>query len=149
MENQEATKRHGWLMTAVAMVGVMLVATGCCWRAWEMDYGKPVQQFHSVDVMAYSAPYLGKKITVKGIVQQLQVDDQLRVTLVLDHQVCCDLGIQDHAGVDYYKKHTNVGDTLFMDGFLKTIDKERAYLSPAMGRENSAPFAPFVPPNTQ
>ena len=131
----------------VAILGIMLVTTtGCSWQAWEMDYGTPAQQFHSVDVMAHGAPYLGKKVTVKGVVKQLQIDKQLRVTLILDHQVHCDLGIQDQAGVDYYKKYTNIGDTLFIDGFLKEIDEKRAYLFPAMGRDKRAGFTPFTPP---
>jgi len=40
-----------------------------------MDYGKPAAQFHERDVLANGKAFVGKKITVKDIVEKVDTSD--------------------------------------------------------------------------
>ena len=38
-------------------------------QGWQMDYGRPAAQFMAQDVATLAEPYIGKKITVQGVVE--------------------------------------------------------------------------------
>ena len=59
--------------------------SGC--QGWILDYGKPAAQFLEKDVLTHSEDYLGEKITVKGIVFEVNAGENAK--LILESGIEC------------------------------------------------------------
>ncbi len=124
--------------TKLAILSVLLVAMNGCGQGWEMDYGDPVAQFNETAVLEKATPFMGKKITIKGVVTKHDLSDPDNCKLYLQHPICCNFGDKKRA-VEYYK----VGKTVFIDGFLKRCEEGDILMEPAGGRDPKAEFNPL------
>ena len=122
----------------IALTLLVALYLGSCSKAWQMDYGKPAAQFLAKDVATKGQPYLGEKITIKGTVAKVDTSDPKAAWVYLEHGIRCNLG-KFQAMAQSYK----VGDTAFIDGFLKRCAEGEVLLEPAMGRDSKAPFTPI------
>ena len=52
-----------------------------------MDYGRPAAQFMAQDVATLAEPYIGKKITVQGVVEGRDFTDPDDAVLILEHGI--------------------------------------------------------------
>jgi hypothetical protein len=116
---------------------IVLSGTGC-WKAWQMDYGQPAAQFNEQAVLKKAKPYMGQKITVKGVVTRQDLSDEKNCKIYLGHSICCNLGTFEEMAADY-----TVGKTVFIDGFLKRCKDGDILLEPAVGRDPHAEFKPI------
>jgi hypothetical protein len=118
---------------------VLLIVSGFvsgCGKGWQMDYGQPAAQFLQEDLAAKGKSYVGKKITVKGTVTKVAVGDPKSAWIHLTGGIRCNLG-KFKAMAEYSK----VGDTVYVDGFLKQCEEGDMLIEPAMLRDPTAPFS--------
>lgn len=106
-------------------------------KGWEMDYGKPAAQFLQADLASQGKSFVGKKITVKGTVVKVDVSDPASAWIHLSGGVQCDLGT-----FKAMAKSCKIGDTVYVDGFLKRCEEGDMLIDPAMLRDPTAPFSP-------
>ena len=107
-----------------------------CGSGWKMDYAEPAAQFNAEDVAQNARPYLGKKVTVKGTLTKTDLTDPLNRKLYVADVICCNLG--NSAQAQAYL----IGQTVFIDGFLKRCQTGDVLLDPAAGRDPGANFNP-------
>jgi hypothetical protein len=115
---------------------VLAIVLGCG-KAWQMDYGEPAAQFLSASVAAKGKGYVGKKITVKGTVTKVETSDPESAWIHLDDGVRCNLG-----KFTAMAAASKVGDTVYVDGFLKHCENGDVLLEPAGLRDPTASFSP-------
>lgn len=108
---------------------------GC--QGWILDYGKPAAQFLEKDVLDHAEAYLGEKITVKGKVFEVNTGENAK--FILDSGIECRFHRRGVHWADQIKK----GDEVYVDGILKTIDKDHVLMSPVGLRDPEAPFNPM------
>ena len=108
---------------------------GC--QGWILDYGKPAAQFLEKDVLDHAEAYLGEKITVKGKVFEVNTGENAK--FILDSGIECRFHRRGVHWADKIKK----GDEVYVDGILKTIDKDHVLMSPVGLRDPGAPFNPM------
>lgn len=108
---------------------------GC--QGWILDYGKPAAQFLEKDVLDHAEAYLGEKITVKGKVFEVNTGENAK--FILDSGIECRFHRRGVHWADQIKK----GDEVYVDGILKTIDKDHVLISPVGLRDPGAPFNPM------
>ncbi len=113
----------------------MMFLVGC--EGWKLDYGKPVAQFLEKDLSAMGKAYLGKKITVKGKVSKVLIHP-VQAKVFLESGIECDLGKFTRMA-----ENCKVGDEIFVDGILKSLEKGEALLDPAVLRDPNADFVPL------
>ena len=109
--------------------------SGC--QGWILDYGKPAAQFLEKDVLTYSEDYLGEKITVKGIVFELNAGENAK--LILESGIECRFHKRGVQSADQIEK----GDEVYVDGILKRVDKDHVLMSPVVLRDSRASFNPI------
>lgn len=102
-----------------------------------MDYGKPAAQFHEQDLLAKGNAFVGKKITVKGIVKKVDTTDPKSAWIILSKGTRCNFGKFKAMAESY-----SVGEEVYVDGFLKRCHEGDVLIEPAMGRDPTAPFDP-------
>ena len=117
-------------------IGVVLLI-GCS-EGWVLDYHEPAAQFLAKDVTTKAKPYVGRhvKITIKGIVTKVNINDPNSSLIYLKEGIECNLKIRAMAST------CKVGDTVYVDGFLKRCDEDKVLLEPATLRDPTAKFAP-------
>ncbi|MEC9036036.1 MAG: hypothetical protein VX588_04380 [Verrucomicrobiota bacterium] len=113
----------------------MMFLVGC--EGWKLDYGKPVAQFLEKDLSAMGKAYLGKKITVKGKVSKVLIHP-VQAKVFLESGIECNLGKFTRMA-----ENCKVGDEIFVDGILKSLEKGEALLDPAVLRDPNADFVPL------
>ena len=109
--------------------------SGC--QGWILDYGKPAAQFLEKDVLTHSEDYLGEKITVKGIVFEVNAGENAK--LILESGIECRFHKRGVQSADQIEK----GDEVYVDGILKRIDKDHVLMSPVGLRDPGAAFNPM------
>ena len=115
--------------------------TGCAFiQGWQMDYGRPTAQFMAQDVATLAEPYIGKKITVQGVVQCRDLTDPDDAVLILEHGILCHFGMHARMAQKYA-----YGETVWVDGFLTERKPGKIVLWPARGRDPTAHFDPLRP----
>jgi hypothetical protein len=122
------------------MISVLSIMAGLgsgCGKGWQMDYGKPAAQFLQEDVASKGKALLGKKITVKGTVTKVDVSAPNSAQIQLTGGIECNLG-EFKAMAESCK----IGDTVYVDGFLKRCEEGDILIDPAMLRDPTAPFSP-------
>jgi len=122
----------------VMSVLVLIIGIGAgCGKGWEMDYGKPAAQFLQKDVASKGKEYVGKKITIKGVVSRTDFTDPDAPLVFLEGGIKCNFGDMKAMAQD-----CKVGDTVFIDGFLKKCEKGDIVIDPASERDPKAAFSP-------
>jgi hypothetical protein len=124
--------------TKLAIISVLLVAMTGCGQGWEMTYGDPAAQFNETTVLEKAKPFLGKKITIKGVVTKQDLSDPDNCKIYLQSPICCNFGDFKRSAESY-----KVGKTVFIDGFLKRCEEGNILLEPAGGRDPKAEFKPL------
>jgi hypothetical protein len=116
---------------------VLACATLGCSKGWQLDYGKPSAQFVSKSIAVKGAPFIGKKITVKGRVVKVDTSNPEAALIYLENSIQCNLG-----GFTAMANGCTVGDVIYVDGFLARCEEGRIVLEPALIRDPTAPFSP-------
>lgn len=126
-------------MRTIALLSILVILAGVvgCDKGLQMDYGQPAAQFLEEGVAAMGKEYVGKKITVKGTVTKVEVSDPESSWIHLNEGVRCNLG-----KFKAMAQNSKVGDTVYVDGFLKHCEKGDVLIEPAMLRDPTAPFSP-------
>ncbi|MGB1129619.1 MAG: hypothetical protein ACPG4K_06190 [Haloferula sp.] len=123
---------------SVGLVSLSLLLVSCSPKGWAMDYGKPAAQFEEGDVAVKGKGFVGKKVTVKGIVEKVDLTDPQAAWVHLSGGVRCNLGdFRAMAG------GMKAGEEVYMDGFLKSCEEANVVLDPAMSRDPTAKFDPL------
>jgi hypothetical protein len=125
------------LRAVILVLGVLvlMVSSGCTREGWQMDYGTPAAQFEEGSVLKQGPAFIGRKITVRGVVTRQDLSDTESCKIYLGHSICCDFEAMTRAYAP--------GDTVFVDGFLVRCEEGEILLQPALGRDPSAPFDPM------
>ena len=105
---------------------------------WKMDYGKPAAQFHQESLPEKGKPYIGKKVTVKGTVERVDLSDPENAWVHLEGGIRCNFG-----EFRLVAEGNKIGDGVYVDGFLRRCEPGDILLDPAMGRDPTAPFNPL------
>ena len=79
--------------------------------------------------------YVGKKITVKGTVTRVDISDPNSSRIYLKEGIVCNLGTFKAMATS-----CKIGDTVFVDGFLKRCDDGDILIEPALLRDPAAKF---------
>jgi hypothetical protein len=120
-------------------IGLTAVATVTgCGEGWRMDYGQPAAQFNEAAALQNAKPYIGEKITVKGVVTRQDLSDAKNCKIYLGHSICCNLRSFKEMAEGY-----TVGKTVFIDGILRRCEPGDILLDPAVGRDPQAEFKPI------
>jgi hypothetical protein len=101
-----------------------------------MDYGKPAAQFVEADVDRKAGEHVGEKITVKGTVAKVEIDESGDSWIYLASGARCNLG-----KFKAMAESAEVGTTVYVDGFLKKCAPGDVLIEPAMLRDPTAPFS--------
>jgi len=127
------------LTRAICLLMVPMAALGGIFscKGWQMDYGKPVAQFQQGSLLEKGKPYIGKKITVKGKVARVDTSDPKTAWIHLEGGIRCNFGKFDRMA-----KGNKVGETVYVDGFLRRCEPGDILIEPALNRDPAAPFAP-------
>ena len=123
-------------MFRVLMCFMLLFFVGC--HGWILDYGKPAAQFDEKAVLlAHGEAYLGKKITVKGVVADITKGHDAKIEL--------ESGIECyfHKNGVGWAYHVKKGEEVYVDGILNTLEKNKVILKPVGLRDPKASFEPF------
>jgi hypothetical protein len=102
-----------------------------------MDYGKSEAQFIQDSLTTKGKEWVGKKITVKGVVTKVDVSDPNVAWVELGNGIKCDFSKMRQMAAS-----AKVGETVYVDGFLKRCNEGDILIDPAMLRDPSAPFTP-------
>ena len=123
-------------MFRVLMCFTLLFLVGC--HGWILDYGKPAAQFDEKAVLlAHGEAYLGKKITVKGVVSDITKGHDAKIEL--ESGIECYFHKNGVGWADHVKK----GEEVYVDGILNTLEKNKVILKPVGLRDPKASFEPF------
>ena len=98
---------------------------------------KPAAQFLEKDVLIHSEDCLGEKITVKGIVFEVNAGENAK--LILESGIEC----RFHKRGVQWANQIEKGDEVHVDGILKIIYKDHVLMSPVGLRDPGAPFNPM------
>ena len=120
------------LLIPFAAMGGLFSCTG-----WKMDYGKPAAQFHQKDVLEKGKPYIGKKITIKGTVERVDLSDPENAWVHLEGGIRCNFGT-----FRLMAENNEVGKSVYVDGFLRRCASGDILLDPASNRDATAAFHP-------
>jgi len=127
------------IMQAICLLLIPMTAFGgiiSC-KGWQMDYGKPAAQFHQESLLEKGKPYIGRKITVKGKVERVDTSNPKAAWVYLDGGIRCNF--EDFA---IMAKSNKVGETVYVDGFLRSCEPGDILIKPALNRDPKAPFSP-------
>ena len=122
------------LFQVIPVIACLLLG---CGKGLKMDYGKPEAQFTQDDVTAKGKEWVGKKVTVKGVVAKVELSDPNAAWVELGNGVKCNF-----SKMRQMAESAKVGDTVYVDGFLKRCNEGDILIDPAMLRDPSAPFTP-------
>lgn len=126
------------IIPKLAIVSMLLITIVGCGTGWETDYGEAAAQFNEEKVLEKGAPYLGKKIVIRGVVSKHDITDPKNCKVYLGHSICCNFG-----DLTLMAENCKKGDTVFVSGFLRRCEQGDIYLEPAMGRDPEAEFSPI------
>lgn len=111
---------------------------GCVFsKGWKMDYGMPVAQFEEKDVLAKGKEFVGKKVTVRGVVERVDVGEEGKAKVYLSTGIECEFG-KMKAMAESCRK----GEVVYVDGFLEKCEEGKVVIDPAMLRDPKAKFEP-------
>ena len=128
------------ILRAICLIVIPLTAFGgivSC-KGCQMDYGKPAAQFRQESLLQKGKPYIGRKITVKGKVTRVDTSDPKQAWVHLEGGIRCDFGTFDRMA-----KGNKVGETVYVDGFLRRCETGDILIEPATNRDQKAPFSPL------
>ena len=127
------TKLRGVLQVALPLIAAALLVG--CGKGCALDYGQPAAQFLAKDLPLKAKTYVGKKITVKGTVTRVDISDPNTSRIYLKEGIECNLGRFKAMATS-----CEIGDTVFIDGFLKRCASGDILIEPALLRDPTAKF---------
>ena len=129
--------RYSILVLAMVMLSplIAVVLLVGCGKGYELDYGQPAAQFLAIDVPSKAKSYVGEKITVKGTVTRVDISNPTSSKIYLKEGIECNLG-----GFRAMATSCKIGDTVFVDGFLKRCDDGDILIEPALLRDPTEKF---------
>ena len=115
----------------------IILGMGCNYsEGWVMDYHKPHAQFHAEDIYSKAEKFIGKKVTIKGKILNVENRDDGN-HIYLEHNIHCIFPSWHWGG------NLKVGETIYIDGILKSIEDDQVFISPALKRDPLATFKPL------
>mgnify|MGYP000003967511 FL=1 len=125
-------------ISLIAMLALFLF--GC--EGWQLEYHDPDAQFLADEVASKGKKFIGKKITIKGFVDKVDLSDPDNAWVHLKNGIQCNFGhlsaMAKHIGEEE-KVQTEEG-AVYVDGFLKICEEGKVVLDPATGRDHRAHF---------
>lgn len=118
-------------MKSLASLLLLLLATSHltgCGKELGLEYGDAEAQFDEETVFGKAQPFVGKKITVKGVVTKQDLSDPRNSMIYLSHSIRCNLGDMRSMAESY-----TVGKTVVITGYLKHCEEGDILLEPAVG----------------
>jgi hypothetical protein len=106
--------------------------TGC-----GLAYGDPEAQFNEASLLATGKPFIGKMISVKGVVTKQDVSDPDNCMIYLSHSIRCNLGDMKSMAESY-----KVGKTVIITGYLERCEEADILLEPALGTDPNVEWNP-------
>jgi len=125
------------LGTLAIVLFAMFYLAGCG-KKLGLEYGGAQAQFNEGAVLEKGKPFVGKKITVKGVVTKQDLTDPENCRIYLGHSICCNLGDLQKMAESY-----TVGKTVFITGYLERCEEGDILLEPAVGTEPGGAFNPI------
>lgn len=125
---------HFFKLSIVLCVLFQLIG---CGQDWGLEYGDAAAHFNEDAVVEKAKPFVGKKIVVKGVVTKQDLSNPENCKVYLGHSICCNMG-----DLQRMAEGCEVGDTVFVGGFLKHCEDGNVLLEPAMKRDSKAEFNP-------
>ena len=129
------TRLRPRLFIAVLALSTAASVLASCGKSWRTDYGAPAAQFEAKDVLAKGAPFIGKKVTVKGTVARADLTRPGAATVYLTDGIICNFG-----RMEAMAKSVTSGQTVFIDGILAKCEPGGVVIDPAILRDPSAPY---------
>lgn len=114
----------------VILLALSTIILPGCGEGWVMDYGTPTAQFSADNLPSAGGTYIGKKVTIKGVVTHRNKSG----VVVLNDKIECTPG--------NVSINAKVGETVYVDGILREWSADKIKLEPAMGRDPNASFEP-------
>ena len=125
------------LSTLLLLFIVTLHLAGCG-KELGLEYGDPEAQFNEAAVLANAKPYVGKKISLKGVVTKQDVSDSENCMIYLSHSIRCNLGNMKSMAESYM-----VGKTVIISGYLDRCEDGDILLEPAVGTDPNVDWNPI------
>ena len=125
------------LPTLLILLLVTFHLTGCG-KKFELDYGDPAAQFSEASLLGGGKQFIGKMISVKGVVTKQDVSDPDNCMIYLSHSIRCNLGDMKSMA-DSYK----VGNTVIITGHLERCEDGDILLEPAVGTDPNLEWSPI------
>lgn len=118
---------------------MVALLTGCgdFLRGWHLDYGTPNVQILQSDLAKYGNSYVGKHITVKGVVTNIDLKNPEIGWIELEHGIRCGFPLPDFKPMI---NSVSKGETVYVDGYLKGFKKNEITIEPSILRDPKAPF---------
>ncbi len=107
--------------------------SGC--RGWSLDYGQPDAQFLQEDLSGFGKSFEGRHITVKGTVMKVDASQSEYVRVYLAEGIECNFG-----KLKAMAESCRIGDTVYVDGFLRRCNEGDVLIDPAVLRDPKAGF---------
>lgn len=116
------------------------ILTAGCNEGWNLDYAEAEAHIQAEDLDELGSPYVGKMIVIKGVVTKTDTTQTGSAKIFIGTNITCDLG--DFKAMAESRK---AGDTIFIKGYLKSMTADNILISPAVVRDDKAPFNPLTP----
>ena len=113
-----------------------ILFSGC--TGLKMDYSDPVVQILAEDLADKGGPYIGNKISVRGILKSIDTTNPKSVWVTLEGNIRCNFG--DFLAM---AQELKLGEPTTIDGFLKDLSENQIVIEPAFTRDPLAPFKPL------
>ena len=108
-----------------------------CGKKFGLDYGDSEAQFKEASLLAAGKPFIGKMISVKGVVTKQDVSDPDNCMIYLSHSIRCNLGDMKSMAESY-----KVGKTVIITGYLERCEDGDILLEPALGTDPNVEWNP-------
>lgn len=125
-------------LTFITISIAILALNSCGRKEFQTDYGKPEAQFYAKDVSTKGKPFIGKKVTVRGIVEKVDTLEPDSAWIQLSEGIRCNFG-----DLHVMAESCKVGDEAYVDGLLKNCDEGKVLIDPAILRDPKATFEPM------
>jgi hypothetical protein len=125
---------------ATGLQGVPAPVTVGVWDRLRTDYGEPAAQFEAMDVAALAGRHVGRKVSVRGTVDRVDVSDPKHARVYLKGGVSADL-----LHLAAMAQACQPGTVVTLDGILKQHGPFASLLAPGVRRDDRAPFTPNRP----
>ena len=125
------------LLSALPILLLVTFHLAGCEKKTGLDYGDPEAQFNEASLLVAGKPYIGKMVSVKGVVTKQDVSDPDNCMIYLGHSIRCNLGEMKSMAESY-----KVGKTVIITGHLERCEDGDILLGPALGTDPNVEWNP-------